>query len=529
MLANHNKFEEKLRKRFEGAEMTPPPDLWSKIDKQLQYEPPKKKTDYRSFYLGAAAAFFLCLLSAGLYSLLSTENTINPKVSVQNEITEKKTTPNAGEKTTTSYNYKEVETDFRAKKGNELPKTQFVVKNTAKIVPLNESESIIPETKQVEVENVANISIPPIILNENTHNTGNNEVKKGLEVLIEELEGGKELNPTVLAVKKQLNTPEKNFMPEHKSNFAQQLTEIQPIVFNTSLKANGNISNVLNHSLEMPLTAKKHKFSGYINAGVAKVYYDNLNDNARYAWNKLGIGSVRAVNDSANILAVETPTEINDLSAYNVTDMQLLIINYDKYVGGGVEYKLSRFFGLSTGINAHQQRLKKVDLPFDYVQDYQPKIFSTRDNWFKNKNSSFITKHGNDVSNISIETKDLLILEFPCMANFHFPVKRSVITASLGTSYRKLLQFTKSTKQESNSLVPPLTSNVSKAQVINRPSYQAHNATFNVRVEYQYQLSPKNAVFAAANAQWFAAPFYGESISSQRVPKLVGMETGMKF
>lgn len=526
MLANHNNFEEKLRKKLEGAEMTPPPNLWSKIDKQLQYEPPKKTTDYRSFYLGAAAAFFLCILSAGLYHFISPENAINKPSYSQQEIAEKsKKQPNiASDKQETPYNYKEV--------NQNVPN----LTNVQKAIP---SESYKEEIKKEEIiqENNA-FSVKRGGLMEIAHNTpppsaniaqnlGEPENKPTENTVLplkkEKEESDKGVNAGDLAVKMHLNTPQKHFIPENKASFANQLADIEPIKFDMPIKSTKNIADLpLNTHLEMPLTAKNKKISAYVNAGMAKVYYNNGNDNARYAWNKLGISSVRGINEASEVLSVETPRQINALTDYSVKNVQLSILNYDEHIGGGLQYKLNRLFGFSSGLNLHHQRVKKVELPYDYVQDYRPAIFNTKNNWFKDKNSSFVSNNANGSSVIEIDNKDLFILEIPLMANFSFPIKRSTITASLGASYRKLLSGKGLAKNENG-----LKAQTSK--VVTAPAYTANNATLNARLEYQYQVTTKNAVFAAATAEWFATPFYPTSQASQRLPKLLGMETGMKF
>jgi len=536
MLANnHNNFEEKLRKKFEGAEMTPSADLWSKIDKQLQYEPPQKVTDYRSFYLGAAAAFFICLLSATLYVLIAPQNKINGNFEVKSAVAEKNKNP---EPYVEGKKYSEYKEGNKKQTANEA-----IEKNTLPYNNYHKNNEMLTQQHEIERAKESDFVAPKKEVNQNiVHNTAPtapnfanifipSESKNTQNVSITadkvENEGEKGVNISTLAIKNHLDTKDTPFAPSKKATFAEQLNEIEPVgsFANANLAKNASIK-LISPKLEMPLATKNNKITGYVNAGVGKVFYGSPNDNARYAWNRLGIGTVSAINDSADVFTLETPREINNLQAYNVTNVQIAILNYDEYVGGGIEYKISKLFGFSGGLNLHHQRVKNVQLPLDYVQDYKPAIFNTRDNWFKNKNSSFFTKNGTEISNIQVENTDYFVLAVPCMANFHLPIKRSTITASLGSSYRKLIQLARNAKLETPSKALSATS-TSKA--IAEPSYRNNNLTLNVRVEYQYQLSPKNAFFTALNAQWFAQTTYNSAESSQRIPRILGMETGMKF
>jgi hypothetical protein len=380
MLANNNNFEEKLRKKFEGAEMAPPPDLWSKIDKQLQYVPPKKENDYRSFYLGAAAAFFICLLSAALYVMLASENKINGNSGEKTQLTEKIPTPKPYVEGVMPQDYKEETNKNQANVLTEKTSSPYnnVQAKEQHNASVSDNAYMASPEKEANQNITHNITPPPSI---NTAFPLPSEEKKVQNSVVtvnkSENEGEKGVNSSVLAIKEYLNTKDSPFTPHKKATFAEQLNEIEPISFHTNvnLVKNANIS-VISPKLEMPLAAKSSKISGYVNVGAGKVYYGSPNDNARYAWNRLGIGTASAISDSFDVFTLETPRDINNLSSQNVANVQLSILNYDEYVGGGIEYKINRIFGISSGLDLHHQRIKIVQLPLDYVQDYKPTILT---------------------------------------------------------------------------------------------------------------------------------------------------------
>lgn len=507
----YNRFEDRLRERLSGAEITPNPEIWEHIRQGLNQTPPPKRNR------GGLVLLFLCLCGIiGYYfypekkpAIANYNQTSAPKKEVKGVATETPTPP-----------------------------------KTSELIPLNAAK------KEAAREVTQNVIIPPktspSIKSPSTYITKKaitatkNNVLSGLNSEISSLPRVSvavfpdSVIPPIAIV---TTTPEKNISEEEDwASVRKEKTEIgakeiitiatldTPMSKGKSASLDIQAEKVLGLMTNSTVLAKEYygqkKWETSLSGGFSMIAYKPLLSDERgriinpLSVNTIGITDLYASGDSAQSVNVSNPQIFNEVTSgdFDADFIKMTVSPITYFAGLGVIRNINERLYIESGIKLHYQQARKVSLPVSKTFNFYQALLNT-----KNSVSTISGKRENDYH--------FYVVEVPLTINFRLPIRqtRSAFSFGAGGSYRMLMNSLLVDKNPVNAV-----NNTTIASRSAYTVYQEQNLTLSSRAMYEYSVNRGKTLFVAGNIQALIRPMYNRNIS-YRHPILLGLETGVRF
>jgi hypothetical protein len=512
----YNSFEEKLRNQLIHAEMTPRPQVWQEIEKQLPT--PKEPNGNKKYVWGL---LLLLLTSAiGGYSYYCSDKQIAKD---KTALTEKKVQPsqiapatkNAVDKPSQALSQEPsipisaLPKETHSKKGLVEDKTPTMAvwsPTNSQTVPL------VSVVRSLIATNKAEDSALP---------QGDNTLITKQIVEVSELQ--KEMTnvlppaPAVAIEKATIHTEEET--QSKPSILIQKATyprkDIERVEKNTDLTATSS------PKLKRP---KNNKWEFTTAVGLNALLHNGgfKTDGGQivnpFIINTTGIIQLELADSSRKIEINSTSTYKDFVASNDVGEIRLLESANSRYISTGFVYHIRPFLGIETSIRFQKQDFSAINVQYQRNQNFY--------DMYQNRTGSQ-RLGGLSYSTYLIETPLCLSAYLPIMT----PRLKSVF--SIGGTYRRWM-FDQRTSSFVTNARGVSNFNNGKLLQYNRliesssSFYTRSNFSIQARVGIQYHLIHNMSIFTAVHVQHLLKPMYKETFS-QKSPLIIGIETGLRF
>lgn len=515
----YNSFEEKLRSKLVNAEMTPRPQVWQEIEKQLPT--PKEPNGNKKYLLG-----LLLLLLTGIAGGYSYYNLSSPKKGTHNEtaLAEKRTQPSQIAPATKSavdevaqplsqapsIPTSALPKEIHSQKGLAQDKTPIA----AAMSPTKSQDLPLPSAERSLM--TTNKAVAPILSKEDSPLTPKHIA------IAEGSEPPKEMtNPVlpapIIALVQATQTTEKETQAKpsiqiQKATYPRK--DMAAIEKNLALIATSpRLKHPKNKKWEFTtavgLNALLHN-SGFKTEGGQIVN--------PFLINTTGIIQLELA-DSSRKIEINSTSTYKDFAASNdVAEIRLLESANSRYISAGFVYHIRPFLGVETAIRFQKQDFSSINVQYKRNQGFY--------DMYQNRTGD------QRLGGLSYST---YLIETPLWLSAYLPIANPRVQSvfSVGATYRRWLYDQRTTGFITNARG---VSNFNNSQLrqynrlieSNSSFYTRSNVSIQARLGIQYHFLRNMSIFTAVHVQHLLDPMYKETFS-KKSPLIIGIETGLRF